>query len=123
MRSYPVVNGIQQVPVSFSVKAKLCNSINMKIFIQKAIHCCQQQHVRYRPEVPHSFTFYKFPDSFAWFDEQLLCSIENAFIKMKKAMLYIMPQKMKVHGMGIGRLATVSTKFSFKLMVAIFAGS
>jgi hypothetical protein len=91
MRSYPIIDSIQQMLVPFPVKAKLSNSINMKIFIQKPIYRCKQQYKRNGPEMPHPFTFDKIPDGFAGFDEQLLCSVEDAFIKMKKAVLYIVP--------------------------------
>ena len=55
--------------------------------------------------------------------KQLFNGVKNTIVKMKKAVLQIMPDKMHIHLVNIGSLPAMITKITFKWVVAVFANS
>src|SRR5438067_48913 len=71
--------------------------------------------------MPYSFSFQKLADSVTRSCQQLLSSVQNSFIKVKKSMLQIMQNKMHIKFVGVCPLSTTTTKITRYLTIAIFA--
>jgi hypothetical protein len=65
---------------------------------------------------------YEFPDRVAGAGKKLLCGINNSFVEMKKSVLNVVPQKMKVNFVRAGRLTAIVAEMTFKMLSAVFTG-
>jgi hypothetical protein len=71
----------------------------------------------------NTFSFNKFPDGVSGTGKKLLGGKKNSLVEVKKTVLNIMPQKMEVYFMGVGRLAAIVAEMTFKMLAAVFTGS
>jgi hypothetical protein len=80
----------------------------------------KQKHRREWFAVPYSFSIYVLMNGSTGIPVQLRNGVQQSFVEMQEPVLNIVPQKLYIDAVHIGRLPTLVTIFSLERVAAIF---